>query len=146
MHPIKTKQLSGICILTAWAGKEKAVWTTCLWSWTCNFDTTRMSSTGRMGSVATTFYKRLSSVISEKRNVEYAVTIYWICCILSFALLRAYIMSIKGARSSRHYPTVQTIQGPIDLQLAEGQIHWTFAIWLINTSLTFAILILVIAY
>ena len=82
-----------------------------------------MSVTGGMGKAATTFYKRLASMISEKRNNEYSQTVNWIRCKLSFALLRASIMSIRGARSSRHRAAFEITQGPIDLQLMEGQIH-----------------------
>ena len=81
-----------------------------------------MSTTGGMGKAATTFYKRLASMLSEKRDVPYAKTLNWIRCRLSFALLRASIMSIRGARSSRHHPVLEAVQGPIDLQIAEGHI------------------------
>ena len=81
-----------------------------------------MSTTGGMGKAATTFYKRLASMLSEKRDVPYAKTLNWIRCRLSFALLRASIMSIRGARSSRHHPVLKAVQGPIDLQIAEGHI------------------------
>ena len=47
-----------------------------------------MSSTGGMGRTATTFYKRLASMISDKRGVSYGKTVNWIHCHLSFALLR----------------------------------------------------------
>ena len=82
-----------------------------------------MSATGGMGRAATTFYRRLASMISEKRNTEYSQTVNWIRSKLSFALLRASIMSIRGARSSRHHVVSEASQGSIDLQLMEGQIH-----------------------
>ena len=59
-----------------------------------------MSITGGMGKAATTFYKRLASMISDKRDVLYSKTVKWIHCRLSFGLLRASIMSIRGVRSS----------------------------------------------
>ena len=74
-----------------------------------------MSTTGGMGRAATTFYKRLASMISEKQNTHYTQTINWIRCKLSFALLRASIMSIRGARSSRHHAASEAALGPIDL-------------------------------
>ena len=46
-------------------------------------------------------------------------TVNWIRCRLSFALLRASIMSIRGARSSRHHAAAEL---PLDLQITEGQI------------------------
>ena len=79
-----------------------------------------LSTTGGMGRAATTFYKRLASMVAEKRDVPYAVTLNWIRCRLSFALLRASIMSIRGARSSRHHPAAEC---PIDLQLVESQLN-----------------------
>lgn len=52
---------------------------------------------------------RAASVISEKSNVEYSKTINWIWCRLSFALLQALVMSIRAARSFRHYPAPELI-------------------------------------
>ena len=75
-----------------------------------------LSSTGGMGKAITVFYKRLASMLSEKRGIQYSKTIGWLRCRMSFALLRCSIMYIRGARSSQHHPS-------IDLQLAEGQLH-----------------------
>ena len=79
-----------------------------------------LSTLDGMGRAATTLYKRLASMVTEKRNVPYAVTFNWIRCRLSFALLRASIMSIRGARSSRNHPASEC---PIDLQLAEVHLN-----------------------
>ena len=73
-----------------------------------------MSTTGGMGRAATTFFKRLASMISEKKNTEYTQTMNWIHCKLSFALLRASIMSIRGARCSRHHAASEATMGPIE--------------------------------
>ena len=70
----------------------------------------------RNGQIGYNLYKRLASMISEKRDTPYSQTINWIRCKLSFALLRSSIMSIRGARSSRHHPMYEANQGPIDLQ------------------------------
>ena len=78
-----------------------------------------LSSTGGMGKAATTFYKRLSSMLSEKRDVPYSTMIGWVRCRFCFALLRASIMSIRGARSSRHRPVLLE---PVEVQVAEGRI------------------------
>ena len=42
-----------------------------------------VSLTGGMGRVTTTFYKRLASMISEKRDVQFGKTVNWIHCCLS---------------------------------------------------------------
>ena len=82
-----------------------------------------LSSTGGMGKAATTFYKRLSSMLSEKRDVPYSTMIGWVRCRLSFALLRASIMSIRGTRSSRHRPANTVLLEPVEVQVAEGHIN-----------------------
>lgn len=83
-----------------------------------------MSTTGGMGNSATTFYKRLAAMLSEKRDISYSQTMSLIRCKLSFALLRASIMSIRGARSSRYQAASEPHQeGPIDLQTMEGHFH-----------------------
>ena len=73
------------------------------------------STTGGMGHAATVFYKRLASTVAEKKDVPYAVTLNWMP-----TQLRASIMSIRGARSSRHHPAAEC---PIDLQLVEGHLN-----------------------
>ena len=62
-------------------------------------------------------------MVSDKKGVPYGKTVNWIRCRQSFAFLRASIMSIRGARASQHHPASKTVQGPIDLQLAEGHIQ-----------------------
>ena len=54
-----------------------------------------LSTTGGMGRSATTLYKRLASMMAEKRGTAYAVTLNWIQCRRSFALPRASIMAIR---------------------------------------------------
>ena len=79
-----------------------------------------LSTSGGMRRAATTFYRRFTSMIAEKRDMPYSNALNWIRCRLSFALLRASIMSIRGARSSRFHPATDF---PIDLQLPEGHLN-----------------------
>ena len=81
-----------------------------------------LSITGGMGRAATIFYKRLASMVAEKRGSSYAQVLNWMRCKLSFALLRASIMSIRGARSSLHNVCVAT-ECPIEVQVAEGHLN-----------------------
>ena len=48
-----------------------------------------------MGRAATTFYRRLASLLSKKQGTSYSKTMDWVRCHLNFALLRASIMSIN---------------------------------------------------
>ena len=75
-----------------------------------------MSTTGSMGKGA---IKGLPLWSVKKKNTVYSQTVNWIRCRLSFALHRASVMSIRGARSSRHQAASEL---PLDLQITEGQI------------------------
>ena len=73
-----------------------------------------LSSTGGMGCAAITTYKRLAALIATKRDEPYSTTMGWIRCRLSFSLLRASIMCIRGARSSRGH-AAREYDVPMDL-------------------------------
>ena len=73
-----------------------------------------LSCTGGMGRAAINTYKRLATLISTKRDDIYSNTMGWIRCRLSFSLLRAAIMSIRGARSTIGHATREP-EAPTDL-------------------------------
>ena len=60
-----------------------------------------LSSSGGMGKSATSLFKRLASLISEKSGEPYSATMAWIRCRVSFALLRSSVMCIRGSRCLR---------------------------------------------
>ena len=78
-----------------------------------------LSTTGGMGRAATTFYRRLAAMLSEIRDVPYSKMIGWIRCHLSFALLRASIMSVMGVRSSANRPANGSSQLRVRFSLYE---------------------------
>lgn len=80
-----------------------------------------MSTTGRMKRAATTFYKRLASFMSERKNIGYSKINNWIRCRLCFTLLRSSIMAIRGNISCTRQRTQQTTHEPIDLQTTKGK-------------------------
>ena len=77
------------------------------------------SSSGGMGKIATTFYKRIAAMLAEKKHSSFSSVMGLIRCRLSFALLRSSIMCIRGARSSRSRPVMDT---PFDLQIVESHL------------------------
>lgn len=81
-----------------------------------NYTQLVFSVTGGMCHAAIVFFKRLASMIAEKRDIPYNLTLK---CRLNFALLRASNMSVRGSRSSIHPPV---FDGPIDLQVTEGHL------------------------
>ena len=46
------------------------------------------TTSGGMGTTATTVYKRITAMIAEKHSKPYSRTKHWIRCRLSFSLLR----------------------------------------------------------
>ena len=78
------------------------------------------STSGGMGRAATIAYKRLATLIAEKREQPYSDVMGWIRCHLSFSLLRSTIMCLRGSRSKQGY--VPRFDTPTDLVMQEGRI------------------------
>ena len=57
------------------------------------------TTTGEMGKCASAFYNRIASLLAKKISEPYASTIAYIRCRLSFAVLRASVMRMRGSRS-----------------------------------------------
>ena len=80
------------------------------------------SATGGMGPAATVTYKRIASLLAEKRAEPYSKTIGWLRCTLNFSLIRSAIQCIRGARSTRHRPCRPPAESSIALATEEGRI------------------------
>ena len=78
------------------------------------------SLTDGQGPAATAFYKRLASQLSEKWKQSYSSTIGWLRCRISFSLLRASIMCIRGARSSHAFNS--HLAASVDLTIADSNL------------------------
>jgi len=74
------------------------------------------STSGGMGRAATTTYKHLVRLISEKEFPIFCGD-GWLRCSLGFSLLRSSIMCIRGSRSKSKHPCV-----PPAVDLAEGHL------------------------
>ena len=78
------------------------------------------SIAGATGPTSEAFLKRLASLLSEKRNVQYAETMGWLQCRLAFALLRSNILCLCGTH--RREKLAKTSCPTVDL--AEAQVQW----------------------
>ena len=72
-----------------------------------------MSATGGLAKEATTFYKRLASMLSHKWDHSYSSTLRWLRCRLNFSLLRSSIQALRGSRSSIGHP----VKAPVVIDL-----------------------------
>ena len=74
------------------------------------------SSSKGMGKAITTFYKRIPSMLAEKKYFPLSMSMGLIRCRISYEL-----MCIRGARSSL---SRQVLDSPFDLQAAESQLSF----------------------
>ena len=79
------------------------------------------SCTGGCSALTNTFIKRLASKLSEKHSTSYSTTMNWLRCRISFALLRASVMCIRGCREKPRYQTNTNIL----LAAAESGLVWS---------------------
>ena len=78
-----------------------------------------LSLTGGMGAAATVCYKRLASMLAQKRDQTYSSTVAWLRCSLGFALLRSSIQCIRGAHSTAGRAARDPLP-PVDLASLEA--------------------------
>ena len=57
------------------------------------------TTSGGMASEATVFFKRLASMLAEKRGESYSETMGFVRCAVSFCLLRAVLSCIRSSYS-----------------------------------------------
>ena len=77
------------------------------------------SATGGMAPAATIMYKRLASLLAEKRHQTYSKTISWLRCSIGFSLVRSAVMCLRGSRSSYHHPTSDV---HMDVAISESRV------------------------
>ena len=54
------------------------------------------STSGGMGKETAIAYKHLAGLPAEKRKTQYSITLAWMRCTVSFALIRSAVMAITG--------------------------------------------------
>ena len=72
-----------------------------------------------MGPTATTVFRKLASMLAEKRNVNYSYCLFWVRYRLCFSLLRSAVMCLRGHRSSTSHP----IPSMVNLTYSEGHLE-----------------------
>ena len=78
-----------------------------------------LSTSGTMAPAAKVTYNRLASLIAEKHQQPYSLTVNWLRCKLSFSLISSTVMCLRGARSTYHRPS-NLSESPMDLAINEG--------------------------
>ena len=73
---------------------------------------------GGMSPECKIFYKRLSQLLSEKRNENYATVATWVRTRTSFALLRYALMCLRGTRHRYFRTNIGEVDMEIDLKEA----------------------------
>ena len=76
------------------------------------------AATGGMGPTATTVFKKLASLLSEKRSINYSKCLYWLRCRLCYSLLRSSVMCLRGHRSTQQHQTLKWPTLKVTLSLA----------------------------
>ena len=59
------------------------------------------TTTGGMGNECLRYHSRLAELIAIKKGEQYAKTMSWIRCRISFALLRSALVCLRGSRTLR---------------------------------------------
>ena len=82
-----------------------------------------ISATGGCGKAANVCYKRLVSLLALKWDQPYSLTLAWMRCKLSFALLRSTVQCFCGAHSGGGRAFKQ-VAFPADLAMTETNTYY----------------------
>ncbi len=63
------------------------------------------STSGGLGNECQVFYKQLTSKIASKTNDKYEKVLTWIRCRLSFIIVKAALLCLRGSRAINTYST-----------------------------------------
>ena len=74
---------------------------------------------GALGPQSSMVLKRLAEKISERQSLQRSAVAGWLRCRLSFALLRATLLCVRGRRKNKS----QTVENNISLAVSEGKIE-----------------------
>ena len=90
----------------------------CMWDEQGSFTLLVLPPTGWVSNAANIFYKRIASLLFEKRELPYSSKLAWMRCRLYFALLHSFTQCIKGA-SSADGCIFKCALPPVDLVVSE---------------------------
>ena len=76
---------------------------------------------GGMGEECKMFYKRLSSLLSEKRNEDLSSVTAWVRTKIRFALLRSALVCVRGTRHRYYKPNLKDVD--MDLEMRDSAIR-----------------------
>ena len=79
-----------------------------------------ISATGGMGQAVAMAYKRMASLLAEKKGQPYCRAMGWLRCVLNFSLIHSAIQCTHGTRSARRRPGRLSLDSPIDLAAEES--------------------------
>ena len=79
------------------------------------------TTTGGMGEECKTYHNRLAELVAAKKEEDYANTVSWIRSKVSFAILRAALLCLRGSRTPKRTirSNVQEADFELDRSLAK---------------------------
>ena len=103
--------------------RKGAVQWKCFTNWAWKLHPIVFSIHGGMSHECSTFYNRLSNLLSEKRDIPILVAINWVWTKISFALLKSYLLCLHRTQSL--YPNIATVRDDVQFSCEVSKIPWT---------------------
>ena len=83
-----------------------------------------MTASGGFGRSATSLYKRIASLLADRRNEPYSHVMAFVRCRISFVLLRSCIVCLRGSRTlfGKYQQRMDQQEPPATLAVSEAAI------------------------
>ena len=84
------------------------------------------STTGEMAEECRRYHSRLAELLAIKQGEDYSTTIAWVRTKVSFAILRAALLCLRGSRTLKRKNNLDMGDADLDVKKTEARIHYFF--------------------
>ena len=84
------------------------------------------SATGGMAEECRRYHSRLADLLATKKGEDYSTTIAWVRTKVSFAILRAALLCLRGSRTIKRRNYLDMGDADLDVEKTEARIYYFF--------------------
>ena len=88
------------------------------------FTPLEFSTTRGMAEECRRYHSRLAELLAIKKGEDYSTTIAWVRTKVSFAILRAALLCLRGSRTLKRRNNLDMGDADLDVEKTQARIHW----------------------
>ena len=81
------------------------------------------SSTGGMAEECKRYHSRRAELLAIKKGADYSTTIAWVTTKISFAILKAALLCLRGSRTIKRRNNIEMGEADLDIEKTQARIR-----------------------